>query len=226
MSNRTVCVILSGGQDSTTCLFYAIHIYGLSNVCAVSFDYGQRHVTELDAAKSICALAGVTRHEIIKVPVFGGSPLLSRDADADVAAQGSDGLPATFVEGRNLVFLTIALNYAASISDTSDELILVTGVCETDYSGYPDCRDSTMRALELAMASGAGREVFIETPLMRFSKADTVRLAVRLGEPCITAVRKYSVTCYNGLRPGCGRCPSCVLRAKGFAVAGVDDAIS
>ncbi|MFO1372758.1 MAG: 7-cyano-7-deazaguanine synthase QueC [Candidatus Competibacteraceae bacterium] len=211
-------VVLSGGQDSTTCLYWALHRFGAGNVAAVTFDYGQRHRIELACAAQVAARAG-TPHTVLPINTFaalGGNAL----TDAEVAVQtGVDThtqLPNTFVPGRNLIFLTFAaaLAYQRGIHD------LVTGVAQTDYSGYPDCRDATLQALAQTIRLGMDYDITIHTPLMFKSKADTVRLAQVLGAlPALADTH----TCYNGQQPPCGACPACQLRAKGFAEAGVPD---
>lgn len=221
-------VLLSGGQDSTTALHVALRDY--DSVQAVSFNYGQRHASELDAARAIAQAAGVY-HEVLDVPALAqlkGGALT--DHHRRVSASGGFGnLPTTFVPMRNLVFLTLAAARAVQNHENEGHPItrptdVVTGVCETDFSGYPDCRRSTMDALERALSLGVDRPVRIVTPLMYLTKAETVRLARRL--PGCWEALALSVTCYHGLRPGCGECPACVLRAKGFADAGEIDPAS
>jgi queuosine biosynthesis protein QueC len=158
--------------------------------------------------------------QVVSLPpeVFGGS-LVRAEQPVDGVLPG--GLPTTFTPGRNLVFLTLAAAFAASlVSSESPIPDLVTGVCQTDYSGYPDCRERTMEALGHALSLGTGRTVQIVTPLMHMTKTDTVRLMVEMGGYDLLA---HSVTCYRGDVPGCGTCPSCVLRVRGFATAGVRD---
>ena len=214
MSSRAV-VVLSGGQDSATCLRWAQVHY--EQVYAITFRYGQRHSTELDAARIICAKTGV-QQRVVPVELFGGA-LVRREESVDSVRV--DGLPSTFTPGRNLVFLTMAAAYAASLVPDNDEMPdLVTGVCQTDYSGYPDCRERTMESLAYALSLGMAREVRIVTPLMYLTKADTVRLMVQMGGYDLLA---HTVTCYCGETPGCGKCPSCVLRIRGFVDAGVRD---
>lgn len=225
--NKAV-VLLSGGQDSTTSLFWALG-QGYDEVIAVSFDYGQRHVTELEAAKEIAEFAGIEKHLILNAQFLsdiGGSALV--DPNDDLQASGGyedkempEGLPTSFVPGRNLLFLSMA----AAIAVREGAKTLVTGVCQTDYSGYPDCRrefvDALERTLELAMPSSCG-PFTIQTPLMDLTKAATVRLARGMGQKAWDALG-LSVTCYNGERRGCGTCPACELRAKGFEEAGEKD---
>lgn len=210
-------VVLSGGQDSTTCLYWAINKFGLENVQAVTFDYGQRHRVELDCAAQITSMAGIP-HTTLHINTFselGGTALT--DDSVEVPESVKEGeLPITFVPGRNLIFLTFAAAYAYQRGIRN----LVTGVAQTDYSGYPDCRESTLKALEKAIQLGMEYDIQIHTPLMFLSKADTVRLAQNCGAMVALA---YSHTCYRGEQPPCGNCPACELRAKGFAEAGVPD---
>ena len=216
MTSRASVVVLSGGQDSTTCLYWAMERFGPGNVRAISFDYGQRHRIELESASAVAALAGVP-HTVLPIDTFaalGGNALTA--GDIPVGDMPEDGLPNTFVPGRNLIFITFAAAYACRY-DIND---IVTGVAQTDYSGYPDCRDETLRALERAVSLGMERDFSVHTPLMFLSKKETVELAVRLGAMEAMALTH---TCYEGRRPPCGSCPACRLRAKGFAEAGIRD---
>jgi 7-cyano-7-deazaguanine synthase len=213
-------VVLSGGQDSTTCLYWALREFGAANVEAVTFDYGQRHRVELDCARKIAQLAGV-RQTVLPIDTFAaiGGNALTDDSIAPEEGARDDAdtaLPNTFVPGRNLVFLS----FAAALAYTRGIEHVVTGVAQTDYSGYPDCRENTLKALELALRLGMDSRVTLHAPLMFMSKADTVRLAQDVGAMDAMA---WSHTCYNGEVPPCGRCASCELRAKGFAEAGVAD---
>lgn len=213
-------VVLSGGQDSTTCLYWALREFGAANVEAVTFDYGQRHRVELDCARKIAQLAGV-RQTVLPIDTFAaiGGNALTDDSIAPEEGARDDAdtaLPNTFVPGRNLVFLS----FAAALAYTRGIEHVVTGVAQTDYSGYPDCRENTLKALELALRLGMDSRVTLHAPLMFMSKADTVRLAQDMGAMDAMA---WSHTCYNGEVPPCGRCASCELRAKGFAEAGVAD---
>jgi 7-cyano-7-deazaguanine synthase len=211
-------VILSGGQDSTTCLYWAIGRFGKQNVSSVTFDYGQRHRIELDCARRITEQAGIpnTCLPIDTFAALGGDALTDDSIAVGDTADADTDLPMTFVAGRNLIFLTFAAAYAYR----HDIEHLVTGVAQTDYSGYPDCREETIAALQRAISLGMDREMKIHTPLMHLSKKETVELAVRLGALDAMALTH---TCYNGLRPPCGKCAACELRAKGFADAGVPD---
>lgn len=221
MSSRAV-VVLSGGQDSTTCLAWARAMF--DEVFCVSVDYGQRHRAELVAAAEI-AQKFAAPHVVLPMPALGlladsalvdASKPLTWDGGRPDAAM-PQGLPSSFVPGRNALLLTLAAAYAVKVGARD----LVTGVCQTDYSGYPDCRrefvDALEKALTLAMPTSSGPLV-IHTPLMRLTKAETVRLARRL--PGAWQALALSITCYEGKRPGCGVCAACSLRAKGFADAG------
>ena len=214
--NRAL-VVLSGGQDSTTCLYWALERHGRGNVAAVTFDYGQRHRIELDCAANVARAAGV-RHTVLPIDTFSalGGNALTDDIDVETAVDAANGLPNTFVPGRNLIFLT----FAAAFAYREGFGTLVTGVAQTDYSGYPDCRQETIDALRQAIALGMAFDFAIETPLMRLSKAETVRLAAEVGALDAMALTH---TCYNGMRPPCGECPACVLRARGFLEAGIPD---
>ena len=209
-------VVLSGGQDSTTCLAWAAKRFAV--VDAITFDYGQRHRVELDCAVEVARRAGVRHHRTVTVDSLRqlGGNTLTADTGAVLGATGQGGLPNTFVPGRNLLFMTLAAAWAWQLG-TSD---LVTGVCQTDYSGYPDCRADTMTALQQALRLGLELPVTIHTPLMHLTKADSVRLAQAEGGLQMLA---WTHTCYAGAVPPCGVCPACVLRAKGFAEAGVPD---
>jgi 7-cyano-7-deazaguanine synthase len=211
-------VVLSGGQDSTTCLYWAIDRYGANRVETLTFDYGQRHRIELECASRVADFVGV-RNTVLPIDTFaalGGDAL----TDAGVAVQpginDTSGLPNTFVPGRNLVFLT----FAAAIAYQRGAANLVTGVAQTDYSGYPDCREGTITSLQHTLRLGMEFDVIIHTPLMHLSKKETVELARDLGALPAMA---YTHTCYNGKRPPCGVCAACELRAKGFAEAGIED---
>ena len=217
-ANEKALVLLSGGQDSTTCLHWAIDRFGRAATVALGFDYGQRHRIELDCARRVAAAADVS-YECLPIDTFAA---LAGDAltDASIAVRdepvAATGLPNTFVPGRNLVFLTFAAAYAYQRGIGH----LVTGVAQTDYSGYPDCREDTIEALQHAIRLGMESDVVIHTPLMHRSKKETVELARELGALEAMALTH---TCYNGQRPPCGHCPACRLRAKGFAEAGVAD---
>jgi 7-cyano-7-deazaguanine synthase len=220
-------VLFSGGQDSTTCLAWALDRF--DRVETVGFDYGQRHRVELDCRADIVAglkalnrawAAKLGEDHTIDLGVLGriSESALTRDSAIEMQA---NGLPSTFVPGRNLVFLTLAaaLAYRRGLSH------IVGGMCETDYSGYPDCRDQTIKALNNALNLGMGRDFVLDMPLMWIDKAATWRLAESLGgSALVTLIRERTHTCYLGERGelhewgyGCGACPACELRAKGYA---------
>ena len=207
-------VVFSGGQDSTTCLFWARERF--RNVEALTFDYGQRHRIELECAAEICRRYDVPQ-TVLTIGTFaelGGNSLT--DPQQPVRDERYRDLPATFVPGRNLIFLTFAAAWAWKRGIDH----LITGTGEADYSGYPDCRESTLKSLEQTVNLGMEGKFRIHAPLTHLSKADTVRLAAQNG--ALEALA-YSHTCYNGKQPPCGICDSCKLRAKGFAEAGIAD---
>lgn len=211
-------VVLSGGQDSSTCLYWAVDRFGLSNVSSLSFDYGQRHRIELRAAARVAEGAGVP-NVCLPIDTFkalGGNALTDNQQAVGGADARAPNLPNTFVPGRNLVFLTFAAAYAWQRGITH----LVTGVAQTDYSGYPDCREETIRALADTLRKGMEFDLQIHTPLMHLSKKETVLLARDLGALDAMALTH---TCYNGDVPPCGTCAACELRARGFAEAGIED---
>ena len=214
----TALVVLSGGQDSTTCLYWALDRFGAGHVEAVTFDYGQRHRIELDCAARVAARAGVG-HTVLPIDTFaalGGNALTDAAITVQPGVDARTQLPNTFVPGRNLIFLA----FAAALAYQRGIHHLVTGVAQTDYSGYPDCRQATLQALEQTIRLGMDYEITLHTPLMFKSKADTVLLARDLGAlPALADTH----TCYHGQQPPCGECPACLLRAKGFAEAGIPD---
>jgi len=215
-TNDKALLVFSGGQDSTTCLYWALERFGAGNVSALTFDYGQRHRIELQCASDIATLAGVAHH-ILPVDTFsaiGGDALT--DQRVGVADAGGSDLPNTFVPGRNIIFLTYAGAWAWRRGIDN----IVTGVAQTDYSGYPDCREDTIASVQQSLRLGMESNVVIHTPLMHLSKRETVELAVELGALDAMALTH---TCYQGQRPPCGTCPACELRAKGFAEAGITD---
>ena len=225
--HTTALVLFSGGQDSTTCLAQALSRF--ERVETIGFDYGQRHHVELQAR--LVVLAQLRQ----QFPAWAGR--LGQDHMLDLAVLGqvsetsltrdtafqmeSSGLPNTFVPGRNLLFLTLA----AALAYRRDLQVLVTGVCETDFSGYPDCRDDTMKAMQLALSLGMDKRFLIDTPLMWIDKADTWRMARALGgDKLVELIIEHTHTCYLGDRThrhawgyGCGSCPACELRARGHA---------
>jgi 7-cyano-7-deazaguanine synthase len=217
-STEKALVVLSGGQDSTTCLYWAMDRFGHNAVDTVTFDYGQRHHVELDCAAKVAEFAGVpnTCLPIDTFAALGGDALTDPDVEVASGMDDKTGLPNTFVPGRNLIFLTFAAAYAFQRGIRH----LVAGVAQTDYSGYPDCREGTITAVQHALRLGMESDVTIHTPLMHLTKKETVELARDLGALPAMALTH---TCYNGEQPPCGRCPACELRARGFAEAGIED---
>ena len=226
MTTSGALVLFSGGQDSTVCLASALDRF--ERVETVGFDYGQRHAIELQCRERVRAeIAARFPHWAQKlgqdhrldISSFGAIGETSLTSNAEIVMLQS-GLPSTFVPGRNLVFFV----YAAALGYRRGLTTLVGGMCETDYSGYPDCRDATLRALQEALQRGTETPFVIDTPLMRLSKAETWALAHRLGgDALVTLVIERTHTCYKGQRGtlydwgyGCGECPACELRAKGF----------
>ena len=217
-------VLFSGGQDSTTCLAHALTHY--AHVETLGFDYGQRHSVELQARQTVLQrlrwqfphwAARLGPDHVLNVDVIGQIGGSSLTEDVAIAMQ-QDGLPNTFVPGRNLLFMTLAgaLAYRRGLQ------VLVTGVSEADFSGYPDCRDDTMKAMQLALNLGLERRLRISTPLMWRDKAAVWQLAFELGgQALIDLIVQDSHTCYQGTRTphawgaGCGQCPACQLRASG-----------
>ncbi|MGQ0741497.1 MAG: 7-cyano-7-deazaguanine synthase QueC [Alphaproteobacteria bacterium] len=225
-SSRKVIVLFSGGQDSSTCLAWALNEF--PSVETVGFFYGQRHVAEIDArARVLSAMrsgfprwaAKLGQDHVLSMDVLseiGGSALTD---DVKIEAAKS-GLPTTFVPGRNLLFLTAA----AALGMRRGARDLVGGMCETDYSGYPDCRNETIEAMSLAIELGFAEKFTIHTPLMKLDKAQTWELAETLGgQALVELIVEETVTCYEGDRVhhhdwgyGCGSCPACVLRERGY----------
>lgn len=224
-SNRAL-VLFSGGQDSSTCLAWALSKFEW--VETIGYDYGQRHRIELDVRASVREAIVGSRPDwrvrlgpdhLLDLGVLGKVSRSALTGDLPAAAR-DDGLPATFVPGRNLIFLTMA----AIVAEQRGMKHVVTGVCETDYSGYPDCRDDTVKALQAAINLGMQSRLVLHTPLMWIDKAQTWELAVTLaGEPLVEALRTETHSCYAGDRSvsndwgfGCGSCDACRLRAAGW----------
>ncbi|MGU3450853.1 7-cyano-7-deazaguanine synthase QueC [Methylobacterium sp. 391_Methyba4] len=223
---ETALVLFSGGQDSTTCLAWALERF--DRVETVGFDYGQRHKIELEVRPRVLAAlkAGFPAwrdrlgpDHLLDLSVLGAVSETALTHDVAIA-MGEHGLPTTFVPGRNILFLTLA----AALAYRRDARHLVTGVCETDFSGYPDCRDDTIKALQVALNLGMERRFVLHTPLMWIDKAATWALALQTGgREFVRIVRDETHTCYQGDRDhhhdwgwGCGVCPACDLRAKGY----------
>ncbi|WP_462054562.1 7-cyano-7-deazaguanine synthase QueC [Vibrio cholerae] len=208
---KKAVVVFSGGQDSTTCLVQALKEF--DEVHAITFDYGQRHKLEIEVAQQLAKQLGVTAHKVMDVSLLNELAIssLTRDDIPVSHALQANGLPNSFVPGRNILFLTLAGIYAYQIGATT----VITGVCETDFSGYPDCRDEFVQAMNQALAKGMDLPLMIRTPLMWLNKAETWALADQLG--ALDLVRHQTLTCYNGLiGDGCGECPACGLRQAGL----------
>ena len=227
MISDTALVLFSGGQDSTVCLAWALERF--SRVETIGFDYGQRHAIELSvrarlrekmAALNSGWVARLGDDHMIKLDALAGisDTALTRQTAIEIA---DSGLPTTFVPGRNLMFFC----FAGALAYRRDARHLVAGMCETDYSGYPDCRDDTIKAMQVALTLGLDKRVVIHTPLMWIDKAETFALAVEIGgEAFLDLVIEDSHSCYLGDRGkrqdwgyGCGTCPACQLRVQGFA---------
>lgn len=232
--HTSALVLFSGGQDSTTCLAYALQRY--TRVETIGFAYGQRHAVEMDVRPTVLAelrrafptwAERLGEDHVLDAGVLGQISDTALTRGTEIAMQ-ANGLPNTFVPGRNLLFLTLA----AALAYRRGLQVIVTGVCETDFSGYPDCRDDTMKALQVALSLGMDTRLLIETPLMWLDKAQTWALAHQLGEQSgvagggrslIQLLLEDTHTCYLGDRTlrhpwgyGCGTCPACELRASGW----------
>jgi len=201
-------VVFSGGQDSTTCLFWALERF--ETIEAVTFQYGQRHAAELDCARSICEELGIRQHQLDMDLLNQLAPnALTRD-DQEIET-GEDGLPTTFVPGRNLVFFSFAAILAHQIGARH----IITGVSQTDFSGYPDCRDGFIKSLNVTLNLAMDHDFVLQTPLMWLDKSEVWELSDELG--AFDFVREKTLTCYNGVMgSGCGTCPSCELRNQGL----------
>ena len=202
-------VVFSGGQDSTTCLFWAIKNF--EKVVAVTFDYNQRNNSEIECAKKITKDLGI-EHHILNMELLNQlAPNALTRSEIEIT-QGEEGeLPSTYVEGRNMLFLT----FAAILGKTKGCNNIVTGVCETDFSGYPDCRDMFVKSLNVTLNLAMDNNFVIHTPLMWIDKADTWEMADSFGK--LDYIRENTVTCYEGIKgDGCGKCPSCILRNNGL----------
>ena len=207
MKNKAV-VIFSGGQDSTTCLFWALKEF--DDVIAVTFDYGQRHRLEIECAAAIVKKLGV-EHHILDMGLLNqlAPNALTRENIKMEEKKGS--LPSTFVEGRNMLFLT----FAGVLAKGKGATHIVTGVCETDFSGYPDCRDIFIKSLNVTLNLAMDYSFVVHTPLMWMDKAQTWEMADQLGQ--LDYIRTNTLTCYNGIiGDGCGECLSCKLRSNGL----------
>lgn len=207
----TAIVVFSGGQDSTTCLIQALAHY--DNVHCITFDYGQRHSQEIEVAQQVAKELGATSHKVMDVGLLGELAIssLTRDNIPVSHELQENGLPNSFVPGRNILFLTLAGIYAYQLGAEA----VITGVCETDFSGYPDCRDEFVKSINNSLVLGMDRELKIETPLMWLNKAQTWALADKYNK--LDYVRNHTLTCYNDvIGSGCGDCPACDLRQNGL----------
>lgn len=226
LNQNSALVLFSGGQDSATCLAWALDRF--ENVETLGFNYGQRHSVELEQRGAV--IDGLVEgfddwdkrlgaDTMLDVPTLGQIGQTAMTADVEIE-MGANGLPTTFVPGRNLLFLT----FAAALAYRRGIKHIVTGVCETDYSGYPDCRDDTIKALQATLNLGMDTRLVLHTPLMWIDKAGTWELTAQLGgEPLVELIRTQSHSCYVGDRSkqhawgyGCGSCPACELRADGW----------
>ncbi|MGN8121981.1 7-cyano-7-deazaguanine synthase QueC [Pseudomonas sp. 22082] len=209
---KKAVIVFSGGQDSTTCLIHALPRY--DEIHCITFDYGQRHRAEIDVARRLAKELGVTAHSVLDVKVLNDLTVSSLTrANIPVPSANSSGndLPNTFVPGRNILFLTLASVYAYQIRAQT----VITGVCETDFSGYPDCRDDFVKTLNEAINLGMEYELQLETPLMWLTKAEIWALANYHGQ--LDFVREHTLSCYNGIKAsGCEECDACSLRSKGL----------
>lgn len=227
IADEKALVLFSGGQDSATCLAWALENF--SAVETVGFDYGQRHRIELECRSELLARIveinpnwkeRLGADHTLDLSVLGQISETGLTRDAEIALR-EDGLPNTFVPGRNLLFFTLA----AAVAFRRKARHMVGGMCETDYSGYPDCRDDTLKALQVTLNLGMGSRSVIHTPLMWIDKAGTWALAQDLGgDPLVDLITEHSHTCYLGERTvrhewgyGCGTCPACELRVHGFS---------
>ncbi|MCM3716409.1 7-cyano-7-deazaguanine synthase QueC [Alkalihalobacillus oceani] len=209
MKDEKAVVVFSGGQDSTTCLLWALKQF--KEVATVTFDYGQRHADEINCAREIAEELGVSFHVLDMKLINQLSANALTRSNIEVKEGENGGLPSTFVPGRNHLFLSFAAVYADAIGARH----LITGVCETDFSGYPDCRDSFIKSLNVTLNLAMDAQFVIHTPLMWLNKKETWALADELG--ALDFVREKTLTCYEGIRgDGCGECPACKLRRQGL----------
>ena len=226
LNNKKALVLFSGGQDSSVCLAWALSKY--EQVDTVSFDYGQRHVVELECRARILDLIPIEfplwgerlgKDYLMEVPVLSKISSSALTANQEITVN-PHGLPTTFVPGRNIIFLSLA----AAIAYQREARYIIGGMCETDFSGYPDCRDDSVKAMQIALNLGMDARLVVETPLMWLDKAETWALGHKLGgNPLIQLILEETHTCYVGERSirhswgyGCGECPACVLRKQGY----------
>ncbi len=207
--NSSALVVFSGGQDSTTCLFWALERF--NKVEAVTFNYNQRHKQEIDCAKAIASELGIV-HTVLDMSLLHQltANALTRP-EMEISSGGKGDLPSTFVDGRNLLFMS----FAAVLAKQKGMQHIVTGVCETDFSGYPDCRDVFIKSLNVTVNLAMEYQFVIHTPLMWLNKAQTWKLADDMGK--LDYIRMKTLTCYEGVMgEGCGQCPACKLRNNGL----------
>ncbi|MFX1392688.1 MAG: 7-cyano-7-deazaguanine synthase QueC [Promethearchaeota archaeon] len=226
--NEKALVVFSGGQDSTTCLVWALKKF--KEISAITFNYEQRHSVEIGCAKKIIKILNSKKeliidwiydkptieHLIVDISFLSNLLQTAMIQNLKIEYDKETGLPTTFVPGRNILFLTIAAGYAYQQKIRH----IVAGVCQTDYSGYPDCRDATIKSLQGTLRLGLDYDLIIHTPLMWKNKAETIRLMQKLGG---FDLYKYTHTCYNGERPACGECFACKLRLAAFNEIGLKD---
>ncbi|HFV7885695.1 TPA: 7-cyano-7-deazaguanine synthase QueC [Staphylococcus aureus] len=208
LNNEKAIVVFSGGQDSTTCLFYAKKHF--KEVELVTFNYGQRHDTEIEVAKQIAQDQGMKHHVLDMSLLSQLTPNALTQHDMEIT-NNEDGIPNTFVPARNLLFLSFAGALAYQIGAKH----IIKGVCETDFSGYPDCRDSFIKSMNVTLSLAMDKDFVIHTPLMWLNKAETWKLSDEL--EVLDYIRTKTLTCYNGIiGDGCGECPACHLRQRGL----------
>lgn len=208
LNNEKAIVVFSGGQDSTTCLFYAKKQF--KEVELVTFNYGQRHDTEIEVAKQIAQDQGMKHHVLDMSLLSQLTPNALTQHDMEIT-NNEDGIPNTFVPARNLLFLS----FAGALAYQIEAKHIITGVCETDFSGYPDCRDSFIKSMNVTLSLAMDKDFVIHTPLMWLNKAETWKLSDEL--EVLDYIRTKTLTCYNGIiGDGCGECPACHLRQRGL----------
>ncbi|QQZ44874.1 7-cyano-7-deazaguanine synthase QueC [Pseudomonas sp. SK3(2021)] len=209
---KKAVVVFSGGQDSTTCLIHALPLY--DEVHCITFDYGQRHRAEIEVAQQLAKQLGATVHKVLDASLLNELAISSLTRDnipVPTVNSSGESLPSTFVPGRNILFLTLASIYAYQVKAET----VITGVCETDFSGYPDCRDEFVKALNKAVELGMEYPLRLDTPLMWLNKSETWALADHHNQ--LSLVREHTLTCYNGvIGSGCANCDACNLRARGL----------
>ncbi|WP_454870690.1 7-cyano-7-deazaguanine synthase QueC [Pseudomonas lini] len=210
--NKKAVIVFSGGQDSTTCLIHALQTY--DEIHCITFDYGQRHRAEIEVSLQLSKKLGVAVHKVLDTSLLNElaiSSLTRNNTPTPSTSSSTEDLPNTFVPGRNILFLTLAAIYAYQVRAKT----VITGVCETDFSGYPDCRDAFIKTLNNAIELGMDYKLRIETPLMWLNKAETWALADHHKK--LDLIRDHTLSCYNGIKGyGCTNCDACNLRAKGL----------